>query len=56
MGAKISPQMLMALDLIFKQGYSAYRAAKIAGVTAGAISKNRQYREWKEKQHAPSNR
>lgn len=47
MGARTSPQMLHAMTLI-RSGKSAYEAAKIAGVTRGAISKSKLYRDWKE--------
>lgn len=44
-GAKQSPQMTEALRLIIVEGKSQYAAAKLAGITPGAISKNQQYRD-----------
>lgn len=50
MGARQSAEMTRALELITKQGKSAAEAARITGVTKGAISKNATYRKWKESQ------
>lgn len=47
MGAKRSAQMVEALRLIMA-GKTAAEAARLAGVTKGAISKTREYRELKE--------
>lgn len=45
MGAKQSEQMTRALELILgPKGMTAAEAARVAGVSKGAISKNAQYR------------
>lgn len=52
MGAKQSAQMRHALDLIIKGGMSAYGAARLAGISQGAISKNAEYRKFMETKNA----
>lgn len=50
MGARQSAEMTEALRLIKTEGKTAAEAARITGVTKGAISKNATYRKWKESQ------
>lgn len=45
MGARESEAMKQARNLIINHGYTAYKAAKETGITAGAISKAAWYRE-----------
>jgi predicted DNA-binding protein (UPF0251 family) len=52
MGARQSAEMTEALRLIKTEGKSQAEAARITGVTKGAISKNATYRKWKEEQDA----
>jgi len=54
MAPKQSAQMTEALRLIMQEGKTPYAAAKLAGVTQGAISqcRNPEYLKWKEQQNA----
>lgn len=47
MGAKRSEEMKWALKLILEQGKSPAEAARLAGVTKGAISQTPEYRKFK---------
>ncbi len=46
MGAKTSPEMLEAMRLI-RGGATAYAAAKLAGISRGAISRSKLYKAWR---------
>jgi hypothetical protein len=46
MGAKVSPEMLKAMEYV-RAGKSAYAAAKLAGITRGAISRSKLYKQWR---------
>lgn len=48
MTGKVSAEMRQAIELI-RQGKTAYEAAKVTGVTRGAISRSKLYRELIEK-------
>lgn len=45
MGARQSPEMAKAQRLVVEQGMTQYAAAQATGVTRGAISKAKWYRE-----------
>ena len=46
MGAKTSPEVLRALDLI-KGGMTAYRAAKTVGIALSTIYRAAAYKAWR---------
>lgn len=52
MGARQSPEMDRAQELVTKRGYTQYAAAVETGITRGAISKSRWYRDFVAKQAA----
>lgn len=45
MGAKQSPEMVAAKKLVLEKGFTQYAAAAKTGITRGAISKSKWYRE-----------
>jgi predicted transcriptional regulator len=50
MGAKVSDAMRQARHMVEVEGKSAYEAAAATGITRGAISKSKWYREFVAKQ------
>ncbi len=46
MGAKQSAEMAKAKRLITEEGVTPYAAAQASGITRGAISKAKWYRDW----------
>jgi molybdopterin-binding protein len=45
MGAKVSAEMVKAKSLVLEGGATAYAAAKATGLTVGAISRTKWYRD-----------
>lgn len=48
MGAKVSAQMMAARRLVTEQGMTAYKAAKLAGVSPSSIYMSKWYKEYRK--------